>query len=546
VTNIRRLPVEPSDRPPPTPPKATLRAKANGAADEANGNAPATNDTVPIIRVIAGDLPRMVDEAQSALMNSGLPIFARGGVLVHPIEEDMPAADGRKTIAVRLRTVAPDLLTRWLAEAAKFVRYDMRRKKWIATDPPRQVTTTILAGEDRWPFPRVACVVTNPVLRIDGSLLAEAGYDATTQLYMVPDPHLRLPALIERPSRDEAVGALGLLEKLLAGFKFASEIDRSVALSLLLTVVTRASVRVAPLHLVRANIAGTGKSFLADLATTISMGRECPVTTSTGRVEEDEKKLCAILRAGVPVISLDNCSYDLTGDMLCQIAERPLVRIRILGLSEIPEFECKTAIIATGNNVGPKGDMNRRTLTCNLVADVERPELRKFAFDPLKQVLADRGTYLGAIFTIIRAYQTAGSPPCRPFGSYPEWTAMVRAPLIWLGKPDPVDSMEMTREEDPEMSDIDELFGQWRDRLGTTGTFTALQIRDIAHDHPPLQDLLMRVAGDRSGVSTKKLGAWLRRIQGKIMGGYRLMLRPGRAGGHAPSFFLQIALTTED
>jgi putative DNA primase/helicase len=204
----------------------------------------------------------------------------------------MPAADGRETIAVTLRTVAPDLLTRWLAEAAKFVRYDMRRKKWIAADPPKLIIATILAGADKWPFPRVACVVTNPVLRVDGSLLAEYGYDAATQLYMVPDPQLRLPALAERPSRDEALGALRLLEELLAGFKFASEIDRSVALSLLLTVVTRASVRVAPLHLVRASIAGTGKSFLADLATTISMGRECPVTTSTGRVERTGKS-CA-------------------------------------------------------------------------------------------------------------------------------------------------------------------------------------------------------------------------------------------------------------
>jgi hypothetical protein len=106
--------------------------------------------------------------------------------------------------------------------------------------------------------------------------------------------------------------------------------------------------------------------------------------------------------------------------------------------------------------------------------------------------------------------------------------------------------MEMTREEDPELTDIGELFGQWRDHLGDKGTFTALQIRKIAHQYPEFEDLLLRVAGDKSGISTKKLGAWLRRIQGKIVGGFRLTLRPGRAGGHAPSFFLQAAQQTEE
>jgi hypothetical protein len=209
-----------SDQPLQLPPNEAIGAKANGkahdradsteangAADETDSKAQTSSESRSVIRVVAGELPRMVDEAQQALIASGLPIFARGGVLVHPILETVPASDGRNTITVKLRTVAPDLLVRWLAEAAKFVKYEMRRKKWLNTDPPRQVATTILAGADKWPFPRVACVATNPVLRLDGSLLAEFGYDAATQLYMVPDPRLSLPPLIERPSRDEALAA---------------------------------------------------------------------------------------------------------------------------------------------------------------------------------------------------------------------------------------------------------------------------------------------------------------------------------------------------
>jgi putative DNA primase/helicase len=123
---------------------------------------------------------------------------------------------------------------------------------------------------------------------------------------------------------------------------------------------------------------------------------------------------------------------------------------------------------------------------------------------------------------------------------------MVRAPLMWLDKADPVASMEAARDEDSDLTDISELLGFWRNYLGSGGAFTALEIRQNAYQHPEFHDLLLRVAGDKSGISTKRLGAWLRRIQGRIVGGFRLVSRPGRAGGHAPSFFMQSGRQTEE
>ena len=119
------------------------------------------------------------------------------------------------------------------------------------------------------------------------------------------------------------------------------------------------------------------------------------------------------------IISLDNCMHDLEGQLLCQLAERPLVKIRILGRSEMPECECHTTVFATGNNVSFKGDMVRRGLQCNLDALTERPELREFKHNPLHQVLGDRGVYVAAALTIIRAYFAAGEPKvCGSLGSY--------------------------------------------------------------------------------------------------------------------------------
>jgi putative DNA primase/helicase len=495
--------------------------------------APAAAGPARQLRMIAlkpGELPRIMREAEQAL--AALPIFARAGSLVYPLSETVPAADERTTLTAKLKPISPDLLLVWLAQSATFVKHNKRANAWVRTDPPPRLAASLLAVEGEWPYPRVIGITTNPVLRPDGSLLTTPGYDITTQLYLMPDttlPALRVP---ERPGRAQAEAALTRLADLLNGFTFAEPTDRAVALSLILTVVARSSMPVAPLHLIRAHSAGTGKSHLVDTAAAIATGRRCPVITAGKTPEEAEKRLGALLRESVPTISLDNCSSDLEGDLLCQLAERPAVRTRILGLSEAPEYECRSTLIATGNNIGPRGDMVRRTLICNLDADVERPELRRFAFDPVARVLADRATYLGAVYTIIRAYQIAGAPPvCDPLGSYGKWTDMVRAPLMWLGQADPVASMEVARDEDPELASLRELFAQWQQHLAAQGSLTALQIKETGCEQdtdrkpvrPEFNDLLTRIAGDRGAVSTNRLGRWLHRNEGRVVDGRKLI-----------------------
>jgi putative DNA primase/helicase len=170
-----------------------------------------------------------------------------------------------------------------------------------------------------------------------------------------------------------------------------------------MTPVLRGAMAVAPMNAIRAYSPGTGKSHLVDVAAAISTGRHCPVITPGKSEEEMGKTPRSLLRDGVSIVSLDNVNGDLGGDLLCQLTERPIVRIRILGQSKAPEFECRSSIFATGNNLVVVGDMTRRTLLCTLDAVVERPELRQFDFDPVERALAHRTQYLAAIFTIVRA-----------------------------------------------------------------------------------------------------------------------------------------------
>jgi len=213
--------------------------------------------------------------------------------------------------------------------------------------------------------------------------------------------------------------ALEQLIDLFSEFSFVSRLDRAVAISGLLTAQVRGSLPTAPVYLVRAHTPGTGKSYLVDVIATISTGRLCPVITTSKNAEETEKRIGSVLLSGTPIVSLDNCVHDLAGELLCQLTERPIIKIRILGRSEMPECECRTAVFATGNNIAFKGDMVRRGLVCNLEALDERPELRAFKSDAVDRAAANRGAYVAAALTIVRAYLAAGTPQvCGPFGSY--------------------------------------------------------------------------------------------------------------------------------
>ena len=111
------------------------------------------------------------------------------------------------------------------------------------------------------------------------------------------------------------------------GEHWSRSVDRSVALSGLLTALVRGALPTAPVLLVHADTPGTGKSYLIDLIATIATGRLCPVITASKSAEETEKRIGTLLLSGTPIVSLDNCTHDLGGELLCQLTERPVVKI---------------------------------------------------------------------------------------------------------------------------------------------------------------------------------------------------------------------------
>lgn len=466
-------------------------------------------------------------DAERALIAADAPLYVRGGI-VKPVLDEMPAAHGRKTKVARLCKVDADCLVDHLSRAASWMKYNSRKNDWMPTDPPRNVALTILSRDGEWQFRRLAGVITTPTLRPDGTILSNEGYDPETQLLLLEPP--ALPAIPDKPTRDDALQALETLDTLLAEFPFADDASHSAGLSALLTAVTRGALSAAPMHVTTAPVAGSGKSYIIDVASGLSMGDYAPVITAGRTDEETEKRLVSALINGQAIISIDNVNGDLGGDLLCQMVERPIVSVRPLGSSELIKIENRACVFATGNNIHLVGDMTRRVILCSLDPKMERPELRQFSSDPFAMVMANRGKFIGAALTICRAYAVAGYPDqCRPLASFENWSRVVRSALVWLGRTDPVKTMEQARADDPDTTALRGLLVAWRNVFGSSYVTTGKAIERGKSNYmgelsePDLYHALQDIAETKGVLNAKRLAKFLGSKRGRIIDGLRFV-----------------------
>ncbi|HEX9326986.1 MAG TPA: hypothetical protein VF915_10740, partial [Reyranella sp.] len=481
---------------------------------------------LPEIQVIAGKRHAAADAGIAALIAGGVPIYQRNAELTYVIRLPAKAADGRTVLVPGIKEVPSPLLLRELGKAAVWRKFDGRSQGLVPIDPPSEVAAQIRAMADEWPFPPLLGVISTPTLRPDGSLLDRPGYDPATGLVLFEPPPM--PPIPAEPSKDEALLALKVIDALLAEFPYSDDkaASRSVALSMLMTPVLRGAIGPAvPLHIAKAPAGGTGKSYLADIASGIAVGEPCPVIAVAPNAEETEKRLIGAALTGQAIISIDNCNGELRSPFLCQAVERPLLQVRALGSSDLARIGNSVTCFANGNNIEVAEDLVRRAIQCSLDADMEQPETRKFKGDPMKAVLADRGRYVSAILTVARAYIVAGKPgKPSPFASFDRWSELVRGALIWLGHTDPVRTVAQLHTVDPVGESRSAIFAEIAELTGaTTGGVTTGEVVRAADDNEILAGALARIAGKDGTISPDRLGWWFRRNTNAFGGGYKLV-----------------------
>ncbi|WP_363347427.1 toprim domain-containing protein [Methylocystis echinoides] len=549
------LPPPPDDAPPPPPGDQT-------PPDDPDGKA-----TIYISADMDVDL---IACAKALIESRRVEIFQRGGSLVMRGIIKGKSHTGAELHDDAIITHCTESLRVVLAAAADFYRLG-KKGFYVKCYPPLNLAAALakcspLIGH----FPILRGLTSIPIIRADGTILDKPGYDPATGIYYDPKG-IDFGDMPHDATMADAETALQKLEVLIKDFPFKDEASRSVALARILTGVARSAMKVAMMFLYDAPAPRTGKSKLNDIASMIISGHEAPVISATDDKDERAKQLVSALRGGSQTITLDNLPNGeaLESELLCQMLTQERVEVRAFCTNDkmivLPNI---ATVVANGNNIGVGADMTERTCLCRLDAKMEFPGERKFDFDPVEVVRADRAKYVRLCLTVLRAHALAGYPKSdelSPVGGFEEWSKFVRAGLAWLNRADPCESMKAIRESDPQRGSLETIMEHWHKAFGISPKTAADAIKyaeDMAKgeykDEGGSRETVREAngeflaaisevaAGTRGGVSPVSFGKWLKKNVGVVIGDLRFYSPPqGKHKGSGKVYHL-VTIKEED
>lgn len=478
---------------------------------------------VQTLKLQQGELPQVLPKILERMQLDG-EIFERAGGLVR-------LADGE------LMPVEKPWLQTYVESAFVLLRFDGRSGTWTQRDCPDALAMRLLAARGAWGLPKVAGLVTFPVMRPEGSIIEKPGFDEATGLLYLDDAKDRpAPYPLDKQSLAET---LRRIWEPFALFPFDSDLSRGVFLAALLTTVCRPTLPTAPAYLIRAYTPGTGKTLLSECLMILAGAPVKAMPLPEGNSEEIGKRLFAVLLQGRAGAVLDNLTGVIDSADLCVFLTSAEPEGRILGQTEIRSTLNRTLWILNGNNVSAGGDTFRRLLPITLDANEEAPETRRFAFNP-KHIISDRlEAYRADLLSVLLTYQHQGAPTVGSgsLGSFEDWEALVRQCVCWLiregvapaAMADPVEVLALSKAEDPYHQQHAAILEAWFNCFGdriiqTRDVGKLLQTSDFSQTQAERAfiDAVSDVAMVRGVFNGRYFAGWLRRHKGRIVNGYRL------------------------
>jgi hypothetical protein len=536
------------------------RAAAEAARSRGESRKPrGSRDNREELVLLAGERPKalLITEARLRLpanISAGAIVargqapavlrYAHDPVKIRAGQQDIELPSG----SAYLTMARPEHLQAQLDRLFAFAKVSKSGEQY-ATDCPADIARHVLANAN---FQPVYAISRTPVLRRDGSVLDQPGYDLATGIFYAPEESF--PPLPDNPSQDDARAALERLRWPFREFPFVSEADRdAVAAGETLTLFTRHLYARAPGFAHNAVEAGSGKTKLFDTVAIIALGTGAPLLNADILDDETELKkvLTTLTMAAAPLAVFDNVVRGgrITSPGLSNYLTATVYGDRLLGSNtEVKAATC-TVIGMTGNGIEVSGDNTRRILRIDLDAGAERPETRQFDFDSEVEARQDRAELVVAALTILRAHALAGWPavPGRAeLGSFEDWDGLVAGAIVYAGGADIVSLLEKTRAADPERDSLAEVL---RMLQGVGADEQAMKVGDIiravnaaassqqgqnlqaAVNRQPIdfnnyaeqwQDLLGRMGRD-GRPNERMLGHYLTKNAGRIVGGMQLL-----------------------
>jgi hypothetical protein len=408
------------------------------------------NGSRPTITITTEEHEVNAEAAQA--LSADPSVYQRAGLLVRVVRDASPAAKGiRRPFAPRIETLPPPLLRERLTANARWVALH-ESKDGTAEKPARPPGWCVAAVHARgeWPDIRhLEAVVDYPVLRPDGTILNQPGYDGCTGLLL--EQAGNPPELSDQPTRADALAARDALLEVVADFPLELPVHKAAWLAALLTPLARfAFVGPAPLFLADSNVRGAGKGLLLDCVCRIVTGERFTVATYTQDEDELRKRITSLALAGDRLVLFDNLDGKFGNAVLDAALTGTAWTDRILGVNRMAEAPLYMTWFATGNNVMVAADTARRACHIRLESPEEHPEERQGFRYPnlLGWVGENRPRLLAAALTILRAFCVAGRPDqlLPAWGSFEGWSGLVRSAVVWVGLPDPGETRLLLQE----------------------------------------------------------------------------------------------------
>jgi hypothetical protein len=471
-----------------------------------------------VVLMQTGESYRAVAASERVLAADGR-YFNAGGPIVRIIT--------RPDEGISSELVNDQTLSAILASKIDYYRKG-KGKEWERSDTPANVVQSLRYGQDRLHLQTLSGLSRQPYYGSDGRLISKSGYDQPTGIYADFD---ETEYDLANPTREDAEEQLVFIKWLLREFQFASDADRSAALAAILTAAVRPSLPLAPAFNINAPRSGGGKSFLASLiALAASSGEPCSVSYPT-TAEEATKVIHAMLLEKPAVILFDDMQVQTGWKSLGPINKAltsATITERVLSRSRTATARTNVLFLGTGNNVEPGQDMRRRVVSIRLAPRSETPTLQVYKFNPVSHVRKDRARLVQAALTIIEAHRLAGRPvfDVPPIGSYEEWTAVCRHPLLWLGEPDPATSLIEQVQNDDDQDALGEFLKVWF-RLFDAEPMMVREVVPYAARTAKFAEVLDEVGVmDGPVVNKKRLGWYLRQCRGRWADGLRIESGP--------------------
>lgn len=428
--------------------------------------------SLPKIKVTADETTMVMETIEAIATRGG--IYQRAGRLFEPRLDPARTLPGLLRPAEELKLVELNVhrIRGIAAESAFF--FKMRDGEESREPVPERVPT-LIHSMPTWPrIPVIESLSENPILRPDGTIHSNEGYDAHTGNYFCADG-ASFPEIPLTPTKDDALTAFETLLEPFSDFPFCTPCDKSVVVAIMLTMLARPAIPgPTPPFVIRTPTPRTGKDLLTDVMTLIGTGRPAPGRSlPVGDEEELKKLLLAMGLSSARVISFGNCEGGIGSPVLSHVVTHEMLSQRNLGKNAEITVPMRPVWLFNGNNVYFKGDFGPRVVLCNMDAKVADPQARTgWRYDPLLPwVRANRPRLVSAGLTILRAYFTTGKKVRHEGskkGSFEGWDDVIRGALLWLGVADPLANDKTVRtDSDADLETLTALLVAWKRAFGS-------------------------------------------------------------------------------